>query len=148
MKKNLIFLLLILFSTALFGQVNSYKTTVLGRVGDSGTWLCDVFKFSDENYTYLSFLTSTSQLDNIQIISLGEDIEIAQGSIENFLLICDTSNVNTNYEFHDGIKSLYTVHVIERCNKPELWFKFRGNTGVCIVTKRMLEDILTILYKN
>lgn len=48
------------------------------------TWSCDVFKFSDENYTYLSFLTSTSQLDNIQIISLGEDIEIAQGSIENF----------------------------------------------------------------
>ena len=148
MKKNLIFLLLILFSTALFGQVNSYKTTVLGRVGDSGTWSCDVFKFSDENYTYLSFLTSTSQLDNIQIISLGEDIEIAQGSIENFLLICDIANVNTNYEFHDGIKSIYTVHVIERCNKPELWFKFRGNTGVCIVTKRMLEDILTILYKK
>ena len=148
MKKNLIFLLLILFSTALFGQVNSYKTTVLGRVGDSGTWSCDVFKFSDENYTYLSFLTSTSQLDNIQIISLGEDIEIAQGSIENFLLICDIANVNTNYEFHDGIKSIHTVHVIERCNKPELWFKFRGNTGACIITKRMLEDILTILYKK
>ena len=148
MKKNLISLLLMLFSTALLGQVNSYKTTVLGRVGDSGTWSCDVFKFSDENYIYLSFLTSTSQLDNIQIISLGEDIEIAQGSIENFLLICDTINVNTNYEFHDGIKSLYTVHVIERSNKPELWFKFRGNTGACIITKRMLEDILTILYKK
>lgn len=148
MKKNFISLLLMLFSTALLGQVNSYKTTVLGRVGDSGTWSCDVFKFSDENYIYLSFLTSTSQLDNIQIISLGEDIEIAQGSIENFLLICDTTNVNTNYEFHDGIKSLYTVHVIERSNKPELWFKFRGNTGACIITKRMLEDILTILYKK